>query len=120
MRRTEALEKAKLNKSEKGMMAELLTEEYMSSEVSDAGDDKGRSNKQKIYIITLPWESKKLKTIKRKLDEEYASHQSVRSQRRKFDRVRDSEDYSSRPKPENCPSWASEKDEVNECRLQSK
>ena len=116
MRRTQALEKSKWNKSEKGKIAELLTEDYMSSEESqseDESDDEGRSNKKKLCINTLPWESKELKTYKKKLDEQYASHQSVRSRRREFKRDRAHGNYFSRPKPENCPSWACKEDEVN-------
>ena len=94
----------------------MLTEEYMSSEVSESGEeslsgDEGCSKEKKLYIKTVPWESKELKTIKSKLDEEYASRQTSRSRRREFQRDRRPEDVSSRPKPNNGPSWAFRKDD---------
>ena len=94
----------------------MLTEEYMSSEVSESGEeslsgDEGCSKEKKLYIKTVPWESKELKTIKSKLDEEYASRQTSRSRRREFQRDRRPEDVSSRPKPTNGPSWAFRKDD---------
>ena len=96
--------------------AEVLTEEYMSSEMSESGEeslsgDEGCSKKKKLYIKTVPWESEELKTLKSKLDEEYASRQTSRSRRREFQRDRSPKDVSSRPKPNNGPSWAFRKDD---------
>ena len=102
---------------EKGEAAEVLTEEYMSSEVSESEEesllgDEGCSKEKKLYIRTVPWESEELKTIKNKLDKEYASRQTSRARRREFQRDRRPEDVSSRPKPNNGPSWAFVKDDL--------
>ena len=115
-RRKEALNKIDWGRRKKRKTAEVLTEEYMSSEVSESGEeslsgDEGCSKEKKLYIKTVPWESKELKTIKSKLDEEYASRQTSRSRRREFQRDRRPEDVSSRPKPTNGPSWAFRKDD---------
>ena len=107
-RRTEALDKINWVIHQKGKAAEVLTEEYMSSEVSD---DEGCVKEKKLYIRTVTWESEELKTIKNKLDEEYASRQTSRARRREFQRDRRPEDVSSRPKPNNGPSWAFRKDD---------
>ena len=77
----------------------MLTEEYMSSEVS--GDEE-----KKLYIKTIPWESEDLTSLKSKLDEKNASFQTSHSRRREFQRERRPEDVSSRPKPNNGSSWA--------------
>ena len=51
----------KWNKTVKGKVAEILTEEFMSSEESSNEDDSA------IYIIkTIPWESSQLKKRKKK------------------------------------------------------
>ena len=115
-RRKEALDKIDWGRRKKRKTAEVLTEEYMSSEVSESGEeslsgDEGCSKEKKLYIKTVPWESKELKTIKSKLDEEYASRQTSRSRRREFQRDRRPEDVSSRLKPTNGPSWAFRKDD---------
>ena len=115
-RRTEALDKINWVVHQKGKAAEVLTEEYMSSEVSESGeeslsDDEGCVKEKKLYIRTVTWESEELKTIKNKLDEEYASRQTSRARRREFQRDRRPEDVSSRPKPNNGPSWAFRKDD---------
>ena len=115
-RRKEALNKIDLGRREKGKADEVLTEEYMSSEVSESGEeslsgDEWCSKGKKLYIKTVPWESEELKTLKSKLDEEYASRQTSRSQRREFQRDRRPKDVSSRPKPNNGPSWAFRKDD---------
>ena len=88
----------------------------MSSEVSESGEeslsgDEGCSKEKKLYIKTVPWESEELKTLKSKLDEEYASRQTSRSRRREFQRDRSPKDVSSRPKPNNGPSWAFRKND---------
>ena len=43
----------------------MLTEEYMSSEVSESGEeslsgDEGCSKEKKLYIKTVPWKSEEL------------------------------------------------------------
>ena len=115
-RRRETLDKIDWVRREKGKAAEVLTEEYMSSEVSESGEeslsgDEGCSKEKKLYIKTVPWESEDLKTLKSKLDVEYASRQTSRSRRREFQRDRSPKDVSSRPKPNNGPSWAFSKDD---------
>ena len=115
-RRTEALEKINWVVHQKGKAAEVLTEEYMSSEVSESEEeslsgDEGCVKEKKLYIRTVTWESEELKTIKNKLDEEHASRQTSRARRREFQRDRRPEDVSSRPKPNNGPSWAFRKDD---------
>ena len=115
-RRKEALDKIDLGRREKGKADEVLTEEYMSSEVSESGEeslsgDEWCSKGKKLYIKTVPWESEELKTLKSKLDKEYASRQTSRSRRRELQRDRRPEDVSSRPKPNNGPSWAFKKDD---------
>ena len=115
-RRTDALDKIDWGRREKGKVAEVLTEEYMSSEVSESGEeslsgDEGCSKEKKLYIKTVPWESEELKTLKSKLDKEYASRQTSRARRREFQRDRRPEDVSSRSKPKNGPSWAFRKDD---------
>ena len=64
-RRTEAMDKIDWGRREKGKVAEVLTEEYMSSEVSESGEeslsgDEGCSKEKKLYIKTVPWESEEL------------------------------------------------------------
>ena len=115
-RRRETLDKIDWVRREKVKAAEVLTEEYMSSEVSESekeslSGDEGCSKEKKLYIKTVPWESEDLKTLKSKLDEEYASCQTSRSRRREFQRERRPKDVSSRPKPNNGPSWAFRKDD---------
>ena len=115
-RRTEALDKINWVVHQKGKAAEVLTEEYMSSEVSESEEeslsgDEGCVKEKKLYIRTVTWESEELKTIKNKLDKEYASRQTSRARRREFQRDRRPKDVSSRPKPNNGPSWAFRKDD---------
>lgn len=115
-RRRETLDKIDWVRREKVKATEVLTEEYMSSEVSESGEeslsgDEGCSKEKKLYIKTVPWESEDLKTLKSKLDEQYASCQTSRSRRREFQRERRPKDVSSRPKPNNGPSWAFRKDD---------
>lgn len=115
-RRTETLNNIDWVRSEKEKATEVLTEEYMSSEVSESGigspsGDEGCSKERKLYIKTVPWESKDLKTLKSKLDKEYTSRQTSHCRRREFQRERRPKDVSSRPKPNNCPSWAFREDD---------
>ena len=115
-RRTETLENIDWVRSEKEKATEVLTEEYMSSEVSESGigspsGDEGCSKEKKLYIKTVPWESKDLKTLKSELDKEYTSRQTSHCRRREFQRERRPKDVSSRPKPNNCPSWAFREDD---------
>ncbi|KAJ7388999.1 hypothetical protein OS493_034388 [Desmophyllum pertusum] len=101
-RRTVALEKVKKwDKNLKGKVAEVLTDEYMSSEESSIEDDSA------VYVIkTIPWESSQLKKRKRKLDKAYEKSSGKRSKQRSVKRVRKDEIISLREKPDNCPKWA--------------
>ena len=115
-RRKEALNKIDWVRREKVKAAEVLAEEYMSSEVSESGEeslsgDEGCSKVKKLFIKTVPWESEELKTLKSELDKEYASRQTYHSRRREFQRDRRPKDVSSRPKPNNVPSWAFREDD---------
>ena len=75
-RRTLALEKVTTwNKEKKGQVAEVLTEDYMSTEESSNEDD------QLSYIVKrIPWESEKLRKRKRVLDKTHGKTQSKRVQ----------------------------------------
>ncbi|KAJ7355050.1 hypothetical protein OS493_028265 [Desmophyllum pertusum] len=86
-RRTVALEKVKKwDKNLKGKVAEVLTDEYMSSEESSIEDDSA------VYVIkTIPWESSQLKKRKRKLDKAYEKSSGKRSKQRSVKRVRKDE-----------------------------
>ena len=101
-RRTEALSHI-LKKEEKGKIAEVLNNDYMSSEESG---DESDLEQQQLCVKTLSWESKELKKAKRKLDDLYSKRQSKHSQRRVKKRVRGTEKDFLRPKPEDCPKWA--------------
>lgn len=64
-RRTLALDKVTTwNKEKKGQVAEVLTEDYMSTEESSNEDD------QLSYVIkTIPWESEKCRKRKKNLEQ---------------------------------------------------
>ena len=86
------------NKDKKGKVAEVLTEDYMSTEESSNEDD------QLTYIIkTIPWESERLRKRKKILDKTHGKTQSKRSRQRFVKRVRQEGIVSDRPKPDNCP-----------------
>ena len=90
-----------MGKNEKGEVAEVLTEQFMSSEESENEEDD-----QVIYVVkTIPWESEKLEKRKKRLDKEYNKTQTKCQNKRSVKRVR-REGVSSRPKPEDCPDWA--------------
>ena len=101
-RRTIALEHVKKwDQNEKGEVAEVLTEQFMSSEESENEEDD-----KVIYVVkTIPWESEKLKKRKKRLDKEYNKTQTKCQNKRSVKRVR-REGVSSRTKPEDCPDWA--------------
>lgn len=91
----------KWDKNLKEKVAEVLTDEYMSSEESSIEDDSA------VYVIkTIPWESSQLKKRKRKLDKAYEKSSGKRSKQRSVKRVRKDEIISLREKPDNCPKWA--------------
>ena len=63
-RRTQALKTIRWDKTKKGKAAEVLTEEYMSSEVSVSEEEAQSSNEEYSRILcikTLPWYSNMLK-----------------------------------------------------------
>lgn len=85
----------------KGKVAEVLQDDYMSSEESQDED-----STVTFILKTIPWESKKLKKRKEKLDKEYQKHHTTRQTKRSVKRVRKDGVVSLRPKPQDCPSWA--------------
>lgn len=89
-------------------MAEVLQEEYMSSEESQyETDSEGKVN----YVVReLSWESEKLSRRKQKLDREYGKSQTKRSRSQVHQRLRDGVDFSYRPCSNNCPKWAQNSD----------
>ena len=100
-RRTLALEVINWSKEKKGQVAEVLTEDYMSTEESSNEDD------QLTYIVrTITWESERLTKRKKVLDKTHEKNQSKRSRQRLIKRVRHEGMISVRPKPDNCPEWA--------------
>lgn len=61
------------NKQKKGQVAEVLTEDYMSTEESSNEDD------QLSYVVkAIPWESEKLIKRKKVLDKTHGKAQSKR------------------------------------------
>lgn len=107
MKRTQALNTIRWDKTKKGKVAEVLTEEYMSSEVSVSEEEAQSSsevNPRVLRIKTLSWESDMLKEYKKNLDE--ASRQRSRRRPLHYERERRFDDVSSRPKPKDGPSWA--------------
>ena len=97
-RRTQALGKIDWEGRKKEQMADVLREDFMSSEDSDSG-------KEVYKVKTLPWESEQLSKNKRRLDEFHASRQSMHSQQRFVKRVRIT-GATVREQPSDCPAWA--------------
>ena len=84
-------------------MAEVLREEYMSSEESAYDED--TKDLVQYNVKELAWESTKLTKRKKKLDKIHHKSKSACSQKRSVKRVRD-KTLSLRPKPDDCPAWA--------------
>ena len=83
-------------------MAEVLLEDYMSSDESECDD----SGTVVYHVKTLPWESPKLAKRKTKLDNEYRDIHNQRANKRVTPRIRMG-NYSSRNQcPSDCPAWA--------------
>ena len=78
-------------------MAEILSEDYMSSEENDV--------EGKFLVKELAWESRKLEKRKQQLDKFYNEQHSKGTRERLVKRVRD-EVLSGQQKPLDCPDWA--------------
>lgn len=77
--------------------------EYMSSEESEF--DESTENKiVKYNVRKLPWESRALRRMKRKLDRLHTASLSELVQKRVI--PREVGELSTRPKPKDCPEWA--------------
>lgn len=86
-------------------MAEVLNEDYMSSEESEnEADDDGRNVFHGFRVKSLKWESKRLTSRKEKLDSIYDQFFSRRLRRQP--RIRSKRFLSDRPCPKDCPNWA--------------
>ena len=92
----------KWDRKKRGEVAEILSEEYMSSE--ESADEDGTM----VYVVkAIPWESIKLKKRKRILDQKFSKNHSARSRQHSVKRVRKEGVNSLKAKPSNCPEWAS-------------
>lgn len=86
--------------SKKAQVAEVMFNDYMSSEESEVEED-GR----RVYVVKpLPWESDELKKKKRSLDREHLSSLSQLVRHRIAPRRKGQP--SQRQKPDSCPDWA--------------
>ena len=83
--------------SKKAQLAEILSEDYMSSEESDV--------EGKFLVKELSWESRKLEKRRQQLDKFYNEQHSKRTMERLVKRVR-GEVLSAQQKPVDCPDWA--------------
>lgn len=106
-RRTSALELVKwTDHHEKGRAAEVLVMDAMSSEDSCYEDDEnGNAKVAKYAVRKLPWESRAMKKIKKKLDKAYRKRLSKRAKERIVDRI-EAEELSERQPPNEFPEWA--------------
>ena len=83
------------NKEKKGQVAEVLTEDYMSTKESSHEDD------QLSYVVKkIAWESTRLRKRKKILDNTHGKRQSKHSRQRFVKRVRKEGIISDRPKLE--------------------
>jgi len=93
------------NVEKKGKVTEILQDATMSSEDSDMEtDDQGRQRLTGYRVKKLPWESNKLKKIKKKLDRAYCSSLTRRARDRVLPRREAAR--SQRAAPDNLPDWA--------------
>ena len=106
-RRTSALELVKwTDHHEKGRAAEVLVMDAMSSEDSCYEDDESGNPKVTKYAVRkLPWESRAMKKIKKKLDKAYRKRLSKRANERIVHRT-EAEELSERQPPNTFPEWA--------------
>ena len=78
---------------------------FMSSEESEAEDEQPPNGPRSRVTKSLPWESKRLRKLKKKLDK--TAHSSLNeSQRRLCGKVSRGGTVSQRPLPRNAPEWA--------------
>ena len=82
--------------SKKAQLAEILSEDYMSSEESDV--------EGKFLVKELAWESRKLEKRRQQLDKFYNEQHSKRTRERLVKRVR-GDVLSAQQKPVDCPDW---------------
>ena len=109
-KRTLALEKAELSTKKRGMAAEILLEQAMSSEESCVEEDENGKTKVVGYKVKrLSWESGKLRRIKQGLDKASKEGQTKRARDRALPRV-EHEEKSTRLPPEDFPEWAISKE----------
>lgn len=106
-RRTSALELVKwADHHKKGRAAEVLVMDAMSSEDSCYEDDENGNPKVAKYAVRkLPWESRAMKKIKKKLDKAYRKRLSKRAKERIVTRT-EAEELSERQPPNAFPEWA--------------
>ena len=87
MRRTTALVNW-ADQHEKGRAVEVLVMEAMSSEESCYEDNGGNTSKITKYSVhRLQWESRRMKTIKKKLDKAYKKNLTSRAKERILPRI---------------------------------
>ena len=93
-------------KEVKGKMAEVLTEDYMSSEESECEENADGEVTVTAYVVKdITWESEKMKRRKGKLDKTFKKSQSPRSQKRTIRRIHKDGFLSTRNCPKDAPSW---------------
>ena len=106
-RRPSALELFKwADHHDKGRAAEVLVVDAMSSEDSCYEDDEnGNPNVTNYAVRKLPWESRAMKKIKKKLDKAYRKRLSKRAKER-IVTTTEAEELSERQPPNAFPEWA--------------
>ena len=91
---------------EKGKAAEILVMDAMSSEESCYEDNENGNPKVAKYSKKkLPWESRAMRKIKKKLDKVYKKKLSKRAKERILSRI-EAQEPSERQRPSQFPQWA--------------
>ena len=90
---------------EKGKAASILVDDLMSSEESDFEGEGPEKKLLQYKVKRLPWERRKMRNIKRKLDHAYHTSLSRRARDRVVPRI-DHENLSDCPVPQDVPVWA--------------
>ena len=107
-RRIEVLQKMEMDQDAFSKMNKLLSQknasEFMSSEESDNEDIEETGPKRRI-TKPLPWERKKLRKLKKKLDNYYFSN-LTESQKRTIGKQVRGKVMSQRVPPKHFPEWA--------------
>ncbi|PAA67809.1 hypothetical protein BOX15_Mlig022551g2, partial [Macrostomum lignano] len=81
----------------------VLTRDFTTSD-EESEDERGR---ERLRVRELPWESDRVRELKRRLDELYLRRFATHKQRDQLARCRrDGSARSSRPPPESAPDWA--------------